>query len=70
MLYTMNIEKNIIDKFTEYAKKSGENESIIIEKLIIEYLEDKEDLKAIEEAIKNDDGVYYTHEEIKRELGL
>ena len=36
----------------------------------MEIIEDYEDLKALEQAIEEDNGVYYTHEEIKRELGI
>ena len=34
---------------------------------IIEYYED---LKVLKQAIEEDNGVYYTYEEIKRELGI
>ena len=36
----------------------------------MEIIEDYEDLKELEQAIEEDNGVYYTHEEIKRDLGI
>ena len=54
---------------TEYLKNEELNLSEKIKQNILEIIEDYEDLKALEQA-KEDNGVYYTHEEIKRELGI
>lgn len=37
---------------------------------IFEKLEDAEDLATLREAMRNDDGTRYTHEEVLKELGL
>ena len=55
---------------TEYLKNEELNLSEKIKQNIMEIIEDYEDLKELEKAIKEDNGVYYTHEEIKRELGI
>ncbi len=55
---------------TEYLKNKELNLSEKIKQNIMEIIEDYEDLKELEQAIKEDNGVYYTHEEIKRELGI
>lgn len=55
---------------TEYLKNEELNLSEKIKQNILEIIEDYEDLKALEQAIEEDNGVYYTHEEIKRELGI
>lgn len=55
---------------TEYLKNEELNLSEKIKQNIMEIIEDYEDLKELEQAIKEDNGVYYTHEEIKRELGI
>ncbi len=55
---------------TEYLKNEELNLSEKIKQNIMEIIEDYEDLKALEQAIEEDNGVYYTHEEIKRELGI
>ena len=54
----------------EYLKNEELNLSEKIKQNIMEIIEDYEDLKALEQAIEEDNGVYYTHEEIKRELGI
>lgn len=54
----------------EYLKNEELNLSEKIKQNILEIIEDYEDLKALEQAIEEDNGVYYTHEEIKRELGI
>ncbi|WP_347276739.1 DUF6290 family protein [Trueperella pyogenes] len=38
--------------------------------VIFEKLEDAEDLATLREAMRNDDGTRYTHEEVLKELGL
>ena len=55
---------------TEYLKNEELNLSEKIKQNIMEIIEDYEDLKELEQAIEEDTGVYYTHEEIKRELGI
>lgn len=55
---------------TEYLKNEELNLSEKIKQNIMEIIEDYEDLKELEQAIEEDNGVYYTHEEIKRELGI
>ena len=55
---------------TEYLKNEELNLSEKIKQNIMEIIEDYEDLKELEQAIEEDNGVYYTQEEIKRELGI
>lgn len=55
---------------TEYLKNEELNLSEKIKQNILEIIEGYKDLKALEQAIEEDNGVYYTHEEIKRELGI
>lgn len=62
----LQLEESII-KYTTENKIDLNN---LVSELLIEYLEDLEDIKAIEEAIKNDDGVYYTFDEMLEHLGI
>lgn len=62
----LHIEESII-KYTTENKIDLNN---LVSEFLIEYLEDLEDIKAIEEAIKNDDGVYYTFDEMLEHLGI
>ena len=55
---------------TEYLKNEELNLSEKIKQNIMEIIEDYEDFKELEQAIKEYNLVYYTHEEIKRELGI
>ncbi len=52
---------------TEYLKNEELNLSEKIKQNIMEIIEDYEDLKALEQAIEEDNGGYYTHEEIKKD---
>ena len=43
---------------------------ISIKDNIMEIIEDYEDLKTIERAVAEDDGVYYTFDEVLKDLGI
>lgn len=62
----LQLEENI----KKYADENKIDLNNLVSELLIEYLEDLEDIKAIEEAIKNDDGVYYTFDEMLEHLGI
>ena len=53
--YLENKELNLIEKIKEN---------------IMEIIEDYEDLKTIERAVAEDDGVYYTFDEVLKDLGI
>ena len=55
---------------TEYLKNEELNLSEKIKQNIMEIIEDYEDLNELEQAIEEDNGVYYTNEEIKWDLGF
>lgn len=62
----LQLEESII-KYTTENKIDLNN---LVSELLIEYLEDLEDIKAIDDFIKNDDGVYYTFDEMLEHLGI
>lgn len=62
-------QKNLI---SEYAKMHGETMSGFILETVLDRIEDDIDLRDMEEAVAEHETnpVIYTHDEIKRELGL
>ena len=62
----LQLEENI----KKYADENKIDLNNLVSELLIEYLEDLEDIKAIDDFIKNDDGVYYTFNEMLEHLGI
>lgn len=62
----LQLEENI----KKYADENKIDLNNLVSELLIEYLEDLEDIKAIDDFIKNDDGVYYTFDEMLEHLGI
>lgn len=72
MTTTVTVRLNEKEKqlLQEYAKTGGITVSELIRTSMLEKIEDEYDLKAYEQAILEDDGTRYSHEEVMKELGL
>lgn len=67
---TIDIPLQLEESIKKYANENKIDLNNLVSNLLIEYLEDLEDIKAIEESIKNDDGVYYTFDELLEHLEI
>ena len=54
----------------KYAKFEGKTISDFIREAVFERIEDQEDLATLRDAIAEDDGTRYSHEQVLAELGL
>ena len=51
MLYTVDVNSNLINEFKKEVKENGENENEVLSALLREYLEDLRDAKELDRAI-------------------
>ena len=70
MLYTVDINSNLINEFKKEVKENGENENEVLSALLREYLEDLRDAKELDKAIEESDGKFYSLNDVIKELGF
>ena len=70
MLYTIDVNSNLINEFKIEVKENGENENEVLSALLREYLEDLRDSKELDKAIEESDGKFYSLNDVIKELGF
>ena len=70
MLYTVDVNSNLINEFKKEVKENGENENEVLSTLLREYLEDLRDAKELDKAIEESDGKFYSLNDVIKELGF
>ena len=70
MLYTVDVNSNLINKFKKEVRENGENENEVLSALLREYLEDLRDAKELDKAIEESDGKFYSLNDVIKELGF
>jgi len=70
MLYTVDVNSNLINEFKKEVKENGENENEVLSALLREYLEDLRDSKELDKAIEESDGKFYSLNDVIKELGF
>ena len=70
MLYTIDVNSNLINEFKKEVKENGENENEVLSALLREYLEDLRDSKELDKAIEESDGKFYSLNDVIKELCL
>ena len=70
MLYTVDVNSNLINEFKKEVRENGENENEVLSALLREYLEDLRDAKELDKAIEENDGKFYSLNDVIKELGF
>ena len=70
MLYTVDVNSNLMNEFKKEVKENGENENEVLSALLREYLEDLRDSKELDKAIEESDGKFYSLNDVIKELGF
>ena len=70
MLYTIDVNSNLINEFKKEVRENGENENEVLSALLREYLEDLRDAKELDKAIEESDGKFYSLNDVIKELGV
>ena len=70
MLYTIDVNSNLINEFKKEVKENGENENEVLSALLREYQEDLRDDKELDKAIEESDGKFYSLNDVIKELGF
>ena len=70
MLYTVDVNSNLINEFKKEVKENGKNENQVLSTLLREYLEDLRDAKELDKAIEESDGKFYSLNDVIKELGF
>ena len=70
MLYTVDVNSNLINEFKKAVRENGENENEVLSALLREYLEDLRDAKELDKAIEESDGKFYSLNDVIKELGF
>ena len=70
MLYTVDVNSNLINEFKKEVKEKGTNENEVLSTLLREYLEDLRDAKELDKAIEESDGKFYSLNDVIKELGF
>ena len=70
MLYTFDVNSNLINEFKKEVKENGKNENEVLSALLREYLEDLRDAKELDKAIEESDGKFYSLNDVIKELGF
>ena len=70
MLYTVDVNSNLMNEFKKEVKENGENENEVLSALLREYLEDLKDAKGLDRAIEESDGKFYSLNDVIKELGF
>ena len=70
-MLAIRLDKDLEDRLTVAALRSGRTKTALARKAIEEYIEDLEDIAALEEALNDPDaGKTVSLEQMRRELGL
>lgn len=56
--------------FKSYAKANGMTTTDLIREAVLEKIEDKHDLATLREALENPEPVFYSMDEVKKELSF
>ena len=67
---SLRLNENDSQLFRAYAKAHGISLTDLIRSAVLEKIEDAHDLAELREALINPDMVYYTHDDVKKELGF
>ena len=70
MIIKLDTDSQQTKLINEYLENKELNLIGKIKDNIMEIIEDYEDLKTIERAVAEDDGVYYTFDEVLKDLGI
>ena len=70
MLYTVDVNSNLINEFKKEVKENGKKENEVLSTLLREYLEDLRDAKELDKAIEESDGKFYSLNDVIKELGF
>ena len=70
MLYTVDVNSNLMNEFKKEVIENGENENEVLSALLREYLEDLRDAKELDKAIEESDGKFYSLNDVIKELGF
>ena len=70
MLYTVDVNSNLMNEFKKEVRENGENENEVLSDLLREYLEDLRDAKELDKAIEESDGKFYSLNDVIKELGF
>lgn len=70
MLYTVDVNSNLMNEFKKKVRENGENENEVLSALLREYLEDLRDAKELDKAIEESDGKFYSLNDVIKELGF
>ena len=70
MLYTVDVNSNLMNEFKKEVKENGENENEVLSALLREYLEDLRDAKDLDKAIEESDGEFYSSDEFWDLVGV
>ena len=70
MLYTVDVNSNLMNEFKKEVRENGENENEVLSALLREYLEDLRDSKELDKAIEESDGKFYSLNDVIKELGF
>ena len=70
MLYTVDVNSNLINEFKKEGRENGENENEVLSALLREYLEDLRDAKELDKAMEESDGKFYSLNDVIKELGF
>jgi len=66
----IELKPQVDEELSRYAQQQGVSKDDVVNKVLLEYLEDREDYDAAVKALKNKTGVTYSLDEVRRELGL
>ena len=70
MSISLRINDSDKELFKAYAKAHGLTLTDFIKETVLERIEDDYDLQELREALKEPNPVYYTSDEVKKELGF
>ena len=70
MIYKVDVNSNLINKFKKEVKKIGKNENEVLSALLQEYLEDLKDSEDLDKAIEESDGEFYSSDELWDLVGV
>lgn len=70
-MLAVRLDKELEDRLTAVAKRTGRSKSHYVREALIEKIEELEDIALLEEALRDPDaGKTISHEQMRRELGL
>jgi len=66
----IELKPQVDEELSRYAQQQGLSKDDVANRVLLEYLEDREDYDAAVDALRNKTGVTYSLDEVRRELGL